>query len=237
MALLSYLAPGDPFPPTAQALSYPNGLLALSDELSRARLLDAYRRGIFPWFEEPQPVLWWSPDPRLVLWPEAFHRSRSLRRTLRRGRFRLTVDHCFERVMRACAAPRSGQSGTWISPRMIAAYTALHGAGHAHSIECWDQGGALAGGLYGVRLGRAFFGESMFSRRADASKVALACLVAMLRRGGGGLVDCQVESEHLSSLGAIEVPRVDFERSLAQTVDAPLATGAWQPPAHTGELV
>jgi leucyl/phenylalanyl-tRNA--protein transferase len=234
--LIDYLAPGDPFPATARALSYPNGLLAVSDDLSPERLLAAYRRGIFPWFEEPQPVLWWSPDPRLVLYPEELHLSRSLRRTLRRGSFHLTVDRCFRRVMEACAAPRAGQTGTWISPRLVEAYTALHEDGHAHSIEAWDASGELVGGLYGVALGHAFFGESMFSRSPDASKVALTGLAHILREAGGGLIDCQVETEHLARLGARTVSRVDFERLLAHTVQSELVTSAWQLPARTGEL-
>jgi len=236
MPLLPFLGTEDPFPPTSEALDYPSGLLAVSEELTPARLLTAYRRGIFPWFEEPQPVLWWSPDPRLVLDPIAFRGSRSLRRTLRRGRYRLTVDRCFREVMRACAEPRPGQDGTWISPRMIEAYTALHDAGHAHSIEAWDEAGALAGGLYGVCLGGAFFGESMFSRAPDASKVALAGLARLLATGGGRLIDCQVETDHLLSLGARAIPRVDFEAMLAQTVDENMASGAWYLPPETGDL-
>jgi leucyl/phenylalanyl-tRNA--protein transferase len=234
--LLPFLAPGDPFPPSSEALDYPSGLLAVSEDLGPDRLLAAYRRGIFPWFEEPQPVLWWTPDPRLVLFPAEFHCARSLRRTLRRGRFRLTVDACFREVMEACAAPRSGQDGTWISPRMVTAYGALHDAGHAHSIEAWDREGRLAGGLYGVCIGGVFFGESMFSRAPDASKVALAGLAHLLQAGGGRIIDCQVETEHLLSLGARPIPRVDFEAMLAQTVDDEMKPGAWRLPAETGAL-
>jgi leucyl/phenylalanyl-tRNA--protein transferase len=237
MPLLHYLAPGDPFPPTREALDYPNGLLAVSDGLDTERLLAAYRRGIFPWFEDPQPVLWWSPDPRSVLYPEDLHLSRSLRRTLRRDSFTLAVDRDFEGVMRACAGDRRGQAGTWINERMLAAYTALHGAGHAHSIEVRDERGELAGGLYGVALGGVFFGESMFSRRSDASKVALVGLVHLLRRAGGRLIDCQVESEHLNSLGARSLPRIDFERELAQTVAVEMAADAWRLPERCGELL
>ena len=236
MPLLPFLAQEDPFPPTSEALDYPNGLLAVSDDLSPRRLLAAYRRGIFPWFEEPQPVLWWSPDPRLVLDPRAFHCSRSLRRTLRRGRYRLTVDRRFREVMAACAAPRSHQDGTWISPRMIEAYSALHGDGYAHSIEAWNEAGDLAGGLYGVCLGGAFFGESMFSRAPDASKVALAGLARLLTDGGGRLIDCQVETDHLLSLGARSIPRVDFEAMLAQTITETMTAAAWCLPPDTGDL-
>ena len=236
MPLLPFLAPDDPFPPSSEALDYPSGLLAVSEDLSPERLLAAYRRGIFPWFEDPQPVLWWTPDPRLVLFPAEFHCARSLRRTLRRERYRVTVDACFREVMEACAAPRPGQDGTWISSRMVAAYGALHDAGHAHSIETWDRDGRLVGGLYGVCLGGAFFGESMFSRAADASKVALAGLAHLLEAGGGRLIDCQVETDHLLSLGARSIPRVDFEAMLAQTVDNEMEPGAWRLPAETGAL-
>ncbi|KGE03513.1 leucyl/phenylalanyl-tRNA--protein transferase [Pseudohaliea rubra] len=236
MPLLPFLAPDDPFPPSREALSYPNGLLAVSEDLSPGRLLAAYRRGIFPWFEEPQPVLWWTPDPRLVLFPSEFHCARSLRRTLRRQRFQLSVNRCFREVMTACAAPRPHQDGTWISPRMETAYAALHDAGYAHSIEAWDREGRLAGGLYGVCLGGAFFGESMFSRSPDASKVALAGLAHLLCEGGGRVIDCQVETEHLLSLGARLIPRVDFEAMLAQTVTDEMAAGAWRLPEDTGAL-
>lgn len=236
MPLLPFLAPDDPFPPSSEALDYPSGLLAVSEDLSPGRLLAAYRRGIFPWFEEPQPVLWWTPDPRLVLFPDEFHCARSLRRTLRRERYRLTVDTCFREVMEACAEPRPGQDGTWISPRMVAAYGALHDAGHAHSIETRYREGRLVGGLYGVCLGGAFFGESMFSRATDASKVALAGLARLLEAAGGRLIDCQVETDHLLSLGARSIPRVDFEAMLAQTVDSEMEPGAWRLPAETGAL-
>jgi leucyl/phenylalanyl-tRNA--protein transferase len=228
---------GGDFPPSCEALEYPNGLLAVGGDLTPQRLLAAYRRGIFPWYEEPQPLLWWTPDPRSVLFPEELHISRSLRKTLRRDRFRLAVDGQFSRVMTQCAQPRLDGQGTWISDRMIAAYSALQSRGFAHSIEVLDEDGELVGGLYGVALGRVFFGESMFSRAQDASKVALVALVSILRRGRFQMIDCQVESDHMNSLGARTIKRLDFERRLAQTVDIETDTGSWQLPATCGGLL
>jgi leucyl/phenylalanyl-tRNA--protein transferase len=226
------------FPPTETALEYPNGLLAVSDTLAPPLLIEGYRRGIFPWFEEPQPVLWWSPDPRLILLPEEFHLSRSLRRTVRRDQFALSVDTCFEGVMRACAAPRDGHEGTWINGHMLKAYAELHRMGHAHSIEVHMRAtGELVGGLYGVNLGSVFYGESMFSRASDASKVALLALVRLMDRGGGRLIDCQMETPHLLSLGARAVPRVHFERLLADSVDVKMSDDAWELPERCGELL
>jgi len=225
------------FPPSAEALDYPNGLLAVGGELTAQRLLAAYRRGIFPWYEEPQPVLWWTPDPRSVLFPEELHISRSLRKTLRRDNFHLSVDGQFSRVMGECAQLRLDGLGTWIDDDMIAAYSALQALGFAHSIEVLDEGGALLGGLYGVALGRVFFGESMFSRADDASKVALVALVSILRRSDFEMIDCQVESDHMNSLGARTIKRLDFERRLAQTVDIETDTGTWQLPATCGDLL
>lgn len=225
------------FPPSSEALDYPNGLLAVGGDLSVGRLLAAYSRGIFPWYEEPQPVLWWTPDPRSVLFPEALHLSRSLRRTLRRDRFRLAVDTSFDRVMWACAQLRGDGLGTWIGDGMLAAYAELHHLGYAHSIEVMDGAGKLVGGLYGVALGQVFFGESMFSRQSDASKVALVALVDILRRGGFRVIDCQVESEHLNSMGACNIPRLDFEQLLAQTVSANHDSGIWQLPDTCGGLL
>jgi len=225
------------FPPSREALEYPNGLLAVGGELSSQRLLSAYRRGIFPWYEEPQPVLWWTPDPRSVLFPDELHVSRSLHRTLRRDAFRLAVDTRFPVVMRACAGLRGDGLGTWIDEPMIDAYTQLHRQGYAHSIEVLDSAGRLVGGLYGVSLGRVFFGESMFSKRSDASKVALVALVSILRRGEFDLIDCQVESDHLNSMGARNIDRLDFERRLAQTVDIETPTDIWQLPATCGGLL
>lgn len=217
MALLTYLEPGDDFPPSSNALEEPNGLLAAGGCLDSATLLRAYSRGIFPWYEAPQPILWWTPDPRSVLFPGELHVSRSLRRSLRRSGYRLAVNHDFAGVMRACAAPREGQRGTWINADMQRAYRRLHDEGWAHSIEVYD-GEELVGGLYGVLLGGAFFGESMFSLRPDASKIALVALARALASHPGALIDCQVESGHLNSLGARNLSRLDFEQRLAQTL-------------------
>jgi leucyl/phenylalanyl-tRNA--protein transferase len=204
-----------------------DGLLAVGGDLSVPRLLEAYRNGIFPWYEEGGPILWWSPDPRLVLVPDEFRASRSLRALLRKGTYEVTFDAAFARVIRACAtAPRRDEPGTWITPEMEASYTALHGLGYAHSVESWCEGG-LVGGLYGVHLGRCFFGESMFSLRPDASKVALADLADFLRSRGTLLIDCQVTSEHLLSLGAREVPRAEFLRRLREALRYPTGRERW----------
>lgn len=219
------------FPDVELALRDPDGLLALGGDLSLPRLLAAYRSGIFPWYGPRQPILWWSPDPRLVLYPAALHVSRSLAKTLRSDRFRVTLDHDFAAVIRACAAPRPGQAGTWITPEMQAAYTALHAAGFAHSVECWLDG-RLAGGLYGVALGRIFFGESMFARASDASKVAFVHLVRELERRDFRLIDCQVHTAHLASLGAAPLPRREFVRILAGSCDTGASLGPW---AFTGQ--
>jgi leucyl/phenylalanyl-tRNA--protein transferase len=213
------------FPPPEHANR--EGILAVGGDLSVPRLLEAYRRGIFPWYESREPILWWSPDPRLILEPAALHVSRSLRATLRRGTYDIRFDTAFRRVIGACAAtPRRGQEGTWISPEIESAYTRLHELGVCHSIEAWS-GTELAGGLYGVCLGRAFFGESMFSRRSDASKVALVALAAYLQRLGVELIDCQVPSPHLLSLGAREVPRAEFLRRLDRALQEPRPPGKW----------
>lgn len=201
------------------------GLLAAGRDLSNVRLEQAYRRGIFPWFSPGQPVLWWSPSPRMVLPAAAFKVSRSLRKTLRR--FMATpgcevrMDTAFERVIHACATtPRDGQAGTWIVPAMVQAYTAWHRAGHVHSVETWIDG-ELAGGLYCVAIGRMVFGESMFAHRTDASKIALAALVAWCRARGVALIDCQQNTHHLASLGAHEMSRAAFEQHLADTTPLP----------------
>jgi leucyl/phenylalanyl-tRNA--protein transferase len=207
-----WISPGDhnlDFPDVSLALREPDGLLAVGGDLTTDRIMSAYRRGIFPWYSENQPILWWSPDPRTVLFPARLKISRSLRKTLRRARFRVSMDEAFQQVIAACAAPRPGSSGTWITREMADAYNRLHRSGYAHSVECWIDG-QLAGGLYGVAIGRVFFGESMFSRVSDASKVAFAWLVRQLRAWGFGLVDCQVYSAHLASLGAEEIPRAKF---------------------------
>ena len=220
MKTITWLSPKDApewFPPPEQALDDPAGLLAAGGDLSPARLLAAYRRGIFPWYSPGQPVLWWSPDPRAVLFPDEFHVSRSLAKTLRNGGFRIAVDEDFEAIIDACAAPRAHSLGTWITDEMRAAYLTLHRLGHAHSVEAW-LGADLVGGLYGVRLGGVFFGESMFSRARDASKVALAHLVAVCRRNSIAVIDCQLASRHLASLGARSIPRRQFQALLEEWV-------------------
>ncbi len=219
MFMVPWLGAGDPFPPLDAALREPNGLLAVGGSLSPRMLLDAYSRGIFPWFSEHEPVMWWSPDPRMVLRPTDLHVSRSLARRLRRRDYAVRADTAFTEVMRACAEPRPGQSGTWITRRMIAAYSRLHELGCAHSIETW-MNGELAGGLYGVSIGRAFFGESMFTRITDASKIAFVTLVRQLEAWGVGLIDCQMRTPHLASLGAYEIPRAEFARELEKLVAA-----------------
>ncbi len=219
--MIPWLRHDDPFPPVERALAEPNGLLAAGGDLSPGRLLEAYSRGIFPWFNAGDPILWWSPDPRMVLFPEEFHASRSLRKRLRRRDYEVRYDTAFGAVMAACAAPRRGQQGTWITPQMIQAYTRLHHLGYAHSVETWMEG-ELAGGLYGVAIGRVFFGESMFAQRTDASKIALAHLVAQLRTWGYGLIDCQMSTRHLASLGAREIPRSRFLELLSQLTSEPV---------------
>jgi leucyl/phenylalanyl-tRNA---protein transferase len=245
--MIPWLDDGTPFPPLSRALQDPNGLLAAGGDLSPRRLLAAYRKGIFPWYSEGQPILWWSPDPRMVLFPAEFRLSHSLRKRLRRGDFLVTVDTAFADVMQACAAtPRLGQNGTWITDEVIAGYTNLHELGYAHSVETWVADGhdaersdmvepslrrvaikavtakattrpelRLVGGLYGVAIGHMFYGESMFSHTTDASKAAFAHLVRHLRTAGFGLIDCQMKTAHLASLGAREIPRGEFAARLA----------------------
>ena len=225
--VIPFLSPHDPFPPVAHALRDPNGLLAAGADLSPERLLDAYAHGIFPWFGDEDPVLWWSPDPRMVLFPNEVHVSHSLRKTLRSGRLQVTLDNCFEQVMRGCAEPRRGQDGTWITDEMTDAYERLFDIGYAHSVETWSDG-RLVGGLYGVSLGRMFFGESMFSRVSDASKVALVALVRQLERWGFTCVDCQMSTVHLSSLGAREIPRATFLRHVRALVQQPPVSSPWR---------
>ena len=231
------LDPGDSFPPTSEALEYPNGLLTIGGDLSPERLIAAYRRGIFPWYEGNQPVLWWTPNPRSVLSPENFHISRSLGKTLRKNTFRLTVDKQFEKVIYRCGEMRRDGPGTWISEEMIIAYSRLHRQGIGHSIEVLNQHDELVGGLYGLALGGAFFGESMFSLEKDASKVALTGLVHIASCSNFNVIDCQVESEHLNSLGARNISRLDFEALLAQTVDMETDPGIWHLPATSGGLL
>jgi len=223
---IPWLAGRDPFPPVDTALRDPNGLLAAGGDLSTERLLEAYARGIFPWFGDDDPVLWWSPDPRMVLWFRELHVSRSLRRAIRSARYAVTLDAAFPQVMAACAEPREGDGGTWITPGIMDAYHRLAALGHAHSVEVWSRG-ELAGGLYGVALGRMFYGESMFSRGRDASKVALVCLVRQLERWGFELMDCQMSTAHLASLGAREVPRTEFLQHVDRLAGLPAVPSPW----------
>jgi leucyl/phenylalanyl-tRNA--protein transferase len=214
--MIPWLDRDQSFPPLSRALAEPNGLLAAGGDLSAERLIDAYQHGIFPWYSDDQPLLWWSPDPRMVLYPSELKISRSLGKRLRKSGKRdydVRVDSAFEAVMRACAAPRETQSGTWITRDMVKAYTELHRRGLAHSVETWIDG-ELAGGLYGVALGRMFYGESMFTRVTDASKIALAHLARQLQRWQFGLIDCQMQTAHLASLGAREIARAVFVREL-----------------------
>jgi leucyl/phenylalanyl-tRNA--protein transferase len=228
---LSAEAGPDGFPDAGTALREPNGLLAAGGDLTPARLLAAYRRGIFPWYEQGQPILWWSPDPRTVLYVNGMHVSRSLRRTLRRGIFTVSIDRAFAEVVSGCARRDDARAGTWITPELGAAFQRLFELGHAHSIECW-HGGELAGGVYGLALGGIFFGESMFSRRSDASKVALHALVEFIRERDFALVDCQVASPHLTSLGAVRIPRPAFLAELAEHASGELRPGRWHYPCE-----
>lgn len=208
------------FPPLSKAMREPNGLLAAGGDLSPERLIQAYRHGCFPWFEAGQPILWWSPDPRTVLLPAEVHVSRSLRKVLRQDRFRVTFDRDFAAVIAECAGPRNYTDGTWITDDMQRAYLALHDQGHAHSVEVWD-GDALVGGLYGLAMGRLFFGESMFSRADNASKVGFVTLVEHLQQAGFVLIDCQMPTDHLHSLGARSIARETFADYLNQYLDQP----------------
>jgi leucyl/phenylalanyl-tRNA--protein transferase len=225
--VIPFLELDDPFPPVELALRDPNGLLAAGGDLSPERLIDAYRRGIFPWFGDDDPLLWWSPDPRMVLPAGELRISRSLRRAVRSGRFHVTLDTAFTEVVAGCAEPRPEQDGTWITPDMIDAYARLAALGFAHSVEAWADG-RLAGGLYGVAIGRMFFGESMFTRVTDASKVAFVQLVWQLERWGIPLIDCQVSTHHLASLGAREVSRADFVREVRRLVRQPALPAPWR---------
>ncbi len=214
------------FPPTNCALKYPDGLLAVGGDLTAERIINGYRQGIFPWYSEGQPLLWWTPDPRLVLYLSELHLGRSTKKLLRKKAFRITVDQCFETVMRQCGTiPRKDQDGSWITEEMVAAYVHLHQLGVAHSVEAWQEG-ELVGGLYGIALGKVYFGESMFSLVSGASKAAFSSLATQLQRWQFELVDCQIHSDYLESFGAIEVDRKQFEQSLQQYVCA--APGAEQ---------
>jgi leucyl/phenylalanyl-tRNA--protein transferase len=224
--MIPWLQGDAPFPDIETALADPNGLLAAGDDLSAERLLAAYRRGIFPWFSAGQPVLWWSPAPRMVLFPAELKVSRSLAKVLRNSAYEIRFDTVFQDVMRACAAPRPGQHGTWITDDMVNAYARLHSLGYAHSVETWVEG-ELAGGLYGIAIGGMFYGESMFMRRRDASKIALVQLVRQLATRGFGMIDCQMRTGHLASLGGREIPRTEFSQRLAELINYPLPTGHW----------
>ncbi len=210
------------FPPLETALREPNGLLAAGGDLRPERLLAAYRHGCFPWYQEGQPLLWWSPDPRTVLFPDELHVSRSLRKRMRHGDYRVTFDKAFAEVIQGCAGPRSYADGTWITTPMQDAYVRLHEMGVAHSVEVWQQG-QLVGGLYGLAMGELFFGESMFSRATDASKVGFVTLVERLREWGFALIDCQMPTRHLESFGARSIPRAAFAEALAMHLDRPNA--------------
>jgi leucyl/phenylalanyl-tRNA--protein transferase len=225
--VIPWLRPDASFPPIEAALAEPNGLLAASDDLTPERLLDAYGRGIFPWYSSDQPVLWWSPDPRMVLFVDEFRIARSLRKRAKQQRWEIRADTAFRSVMESCAAvSRPGQAGTWITPAIIEAYVALHDRGNAHSVEAWRDG-RLVGGLYGVAIGRMFFGESMFAHEPDASKIALVHLIAILRALGFPLVDCQQETTHLASFGARPIPRRRFAERVAALVHSGAPNGPW----------
>ncbi|GAB0150053.1 MULTISPECIES: leucyl/phenylalanyl-tRNA--protein transferase [Marichromatium] len=231
--MLTLLDPQDRihFPDVSQAMREPNGLLAVGGDLSTTRLRQAYRHGIFPWYSEGDPILWWSPDPRSVLIPEQVHVSRSLAKRLRRADHRVTFDRDFAAVIRACAAPRADEAGTWLVPEMIDAYERLHAQGLAHSVEVWRDD-ELIGGLYGVAVGKAFFGESMFSRASDGSKIALVQLCRRLAEWGFGLIDCQMHTHHLQRMGAEEIPRRDFIARLERFCALPGHDHSWDDEAH-----
>jgi leucyl/phenylalanyl-tRNA--protein transferase len=218
--------PAAPFPDAHLAEAEPNGLLAVGGDLSAERIVSAYRKGIFPWFNEQDPILWWSPDPRTVLFPDRFKKSRSLRKTLCKGIFHVTYDEAFEQVIRSCSAPRAGSSDTWLLPEMIEAYRQLHDIGVAHSVEVM-QGDQLVGGLYGLAIGQVFYGESMFSRVSDSSKVGLATLCEQLIEWGYRMIDCQLYTPHLVSLGAEEISRKQFCQYLDEWCNLNPSPEAW----------
>jgi leucyl/phenylalanyl-tRNA---protein transferase len=225
--MIPWLEPGAAFPPVSTALREPNGLLAAGADLSPQQLVNAYRRGIFPWFSRGEPILWWSPDPRMVLFPAELKISRSLGKTLKNAAYTVKLDTTFAQVIAACATtPRQGQTGTWIIPEMQSAYLRLHELGLAHSVETW-HGDKLVGGLYGIAIGGVFFGESMFSHATDASKIALAHLCNLLLSRKFGIIDCQMETNHLASLGARPIPRDEFLARVAACVDAGDPPGRW----------
>ena len=225
--MITWLRLDSPFPPLESALDDPNGLLAAGGDLSPDRILAAYRRGIFPWFGAGQPILWWSPDPRMVLYCGEFRVSHSLHKRIKRREFEVQIDTAFGDVIENCATTlRTGQSGTWITPAVIDAYSKLHDAGFAHSVEAWREG-ELVGGLYGIVLDRVFFGESMFTHETDASKVALAGLVTTLTRLGVPIIDCQQETTHLASFGARPISRRVFAAHLSELIHSTTAPVGW----------
>ncbi|MFK7957530.1 MAG: leucyl/phenylalanyl-tRNA--protein transferase [Lysobacterales bacterium] len=232
--MIPWLSPGQPFPPVEEAFVRPNGLLAAGADLQPETLINAYAQGIFPWYSPGEPILWWSPDPRLIIRPANVHISRRMRRTLKQP-FAVTLDRCFADVIDACAAPREGEteqdSGTWITPEMRQAYINLHQLGHAHSLEVWRDD-RLVGGIYGIAVGKAFFGESMFRRARDCSKVALICLCQWLQHHEFALLDCQVESSHLLSMGASTVSRDLFCQEVRELSRHPGLVGNWQSQAR-----
>ena len=219
--------PDTPFPPTSEALESPKGLLAWGGDLQPERLLTAYRSGIFPWYSDGQPILWWSPVPRCVIFPEKVYLSARTRRRYNSGVYRLSADLAFSEVISGCAEPRGYDSDTWITDEMLEAYVQLHQLGHAHSLEVWEDD-LLVGGIYGLALGSVFFGESMFSRRTDASKIALVALCRQLNGLGYGLLDCQVGNPHLHSMGAEELARGTFETLLESLILEPQPDGSWK---------
>ncbi len=219
-----YLSEENIFPPID--LAEPNGILAVGGDLSAERLLSAYSRGIFPWFSDDSPIIWWSPDPRFVIFPGDVYMSKSMRQVLRRGDFTITIDREFDEVVRQCSMPRKHEDGTWITSEMMKAYGHLHSMGYAHSIEAWSDG-ELAGGLYGVSLGRCFFGESMFSKKSNASKATFITLAAALKKLDFDIIDCQVYTAHLESLGAIDIPREDFIDIVESSLEKEGITGNW----------
>ena len=240
--MIPWLERDDPFPPLASALKHPNGLLAAGADLSPERLLAAYRQGIFPWYSDGEPILWWSPDPRMVLIPTELKVSRSLAKTLRNRHYEIRFDSAFEAVMQGCAArgadhagPGAGDSGTWITDDIRAAYQRLHEQGYAHSVETWIEG-ELAGGLYGVAIGRMFYGESMFTRVRDASKMAMVHLVRRLERQRYGMIDCQLHTRHLASLGARPIPRSNFSLRLRELVDYAVTPTKWDAPETDNDV-
>jgi leucyl/phenylalanyl-tRNA--protein transferase len=225
--VIPWLRNSEFFPPLELALRDPNGLLCAGGDLTPQRLVTAYLNGIFPWYSRGEPILWWSPDPRMVLFPHNFRLSRSLKRTLRNGDHRVTLDTQFNAVIQHCAQiRRKDEAGTWITPEIQCAYSRLHLLGYAHSVETWVEGN-LVGGLYGIAIGRMFYGESMFSHTSDASKIALAHLVHFLTEKGFGMIDCQMNTSHLASLGAGEIPRQEFIARLQQLTSIPPLCGLW----------